>query len=155
MFWPNLIILILTILRNVFILPEVIHNPTLILSPHVFLLSLLFHMRAFANISSPEQLYRLRVPSACNELLIPLRTELDEDFLFCDVKPTNDGYKLTPGVKFSSSRIRYYMKQGGEETGFGQVTKPYCLRDGAAQTFNQSGMFSRPLRFYQVANKDK
>ena len=38
------------IFRNTYILPKIIFNPLLVLSPHVFLLGLLFVDRAFTRI---------------------------------------------------------------------------------------------------------
>ncbi|KAJ6097437.1 hypothetical protein N7499_001811 [Penicillium canescens] len=51
----------LTISRNTFIIPEIIHNPSLILSPHKFLLSILFDNDAFYApiIKSRDDLRRL------------------------------------------------------------------------------------------------
>ena len=38
------------------------------------------------------------------------------------------------------------MKQGGEITGFEQVTKPYSLRYSAAKAFNDSRELSHHIR---------
>jgi hypothetical protein len=48
---------------NEFKIPEIIYDPTLVLSPHVFLLGMLFKVRAFKSpsIDSPEMLYSLNV----------------------------------------------------------------------------------------------
>jgi hypothetical protein len=37
--------------RNTFPIPEIVFDPTLVLSPHVFLLGMLFRIQAFKNIS--------------------------------------------------------------------------------------------------------
>ncbi|KAH8751182.1 hypothetical protein BGZ57DRAFT_775103, partial [Hyaloscypha finlandica] len=54
---------------NIFLIPEIIYNPTLILSPYVFLLGILFKARAFKSISinSPEKLYSLNVLNSLNK----------------------------------------------------------------------------------------
>lgn len=51
-----------------FPIPGIIYNPSLVLSPHVFLLGMLFRIQAFKNFSSegmvvdcPENLYNLGV----------------------------------------------------------------------------------------------
>ena len=54
--------------RNEFKIPEIIFDPTLVLSPHVCLLGMLFHINGFKSITttgpvldSPERLYSLGV----------------------------------------------------------------------------------------------
>jgi hypothetical protein len=42
------------------------------------------------------------------------------------------------GEQLTEGALRYQIKQGGEITGFEQVTKPYRLRYGAAKAFNDS-----------------
>ncbi|EED11909.1 conserved hypothetical protein [Talaromyces stipitatus ATCC 10500] len=60
--------------ENTFPLPEIIFDPSLVLSPHVFLLGLLFADRAFRCVDgeevlvSAEQLLRLYIRPECNEL---------------------------------------------------------------------------------------
>ncbi|KAJ5475749.1 hypothetical protein N7475_001478 [Penicillium sp. IBT 31633x] len=55
-------------IRNMFPIPEIIFDPTLVLSPHVFVLGMLFRIGAFKSLSKdgpvidcPEKLYRLRI----------------------------------------------------------------------------------------------
>jgi len=69
----------------VFPIPEIIYDPTLVLSPHVFLLSMLFKAQAFKSpsIDSPERLYSLDVLDGLNEQELPLKDELGDDFVFC------------------------------------------------------------------------
>lgn len=43
-------------LRNTYILPKIIFNPSLILSPHVFLLGLFFTDHVFNRVDSKEVL---------------------------------------------------------------------------------------------------
>lgn len=105
----------------------------------------------FESITSPEELYRLRVPATCNELLVPLRTELDDQFLFCKAEWKSHGYELTPQVMFSSSKILYYIKKGGEITGFSQVTKPYVLRDVLPKPLMKAVCYLLP--FFESSNK--
>ena len=67
-----------------FPIPEIIYDPTLVLSPHVFLLGMLFKARAFKSpsIDCPERLYSLGVLDSLNEQALPLKEELDDDFVF-------------------------------------------------------------------------
>jgi hypothetical protein len=136
----------------VFPIPEIIYDPTLVLSPHVFLLGMLFKIRAFQSpsIDSPERLYSLNVLDGLNEQGLPLREELDEDFVFCQAVREAYGVRIAHEVQLTSASVRYRMKKGGEITGFAQVTKPYVLRDGAAKGLNESrkcerSSLTRPL----------
>ncbi|KAH6700000.1 hypothetical protein BKA61DRAFT_741052 [Leptodontidium sp. MPI-SDFR-AT-0119] len=106
---------------NEFKIPEIIYDPTLVLSPHVFLLGMLFKARAFKSpsIDCPERLYSLKVLKGLNEHPLPLRDEMNDEFIFCQA-------------------VRYRMKVGGEITGFSQVLKPYNVRDGSAKGLNES-----------------
>lgn len=123
-----------------FPIPEIIYDPTLVLSPHVFLLGMLFKIRAFQSpsIDSPERLYSLNVLDGLNEQGLPLKEELDEDFVFCQAVREAYGVRIAHEVQLTSASVRYRMKKGGEITGFAQVTKPYVLRDGAAKGLNES-----------------
>jgi len=66
-------------LRNTFSLPEIMYDKTLLFSPHVFLLSLLFYDQAFAayNLTSLEELSRLTILPGRNKLPLRLNQMLD------------------------------------------------------------------------------
>jgi Protein of unknown function (DUF3435) len=111
---------------NVFPIPEIIYDPTLVLSPHVFLLGMLFQVQAFKSpsIDSPERLYSLGVLDGLNEQALPLREELDDNFIFCQAVRGAHGIRIAPEVPLSSASIRYRMKKGGQIMGCAQVVKP-------------------------------
>jgi hypothetical protein len=129
--------------RNEFKIPEIIYDPTLVLSPHTFLLGMLFRVQAFKSpsIVSPEKLYSLNVLDDMNEQQLPLKDELSDDFVFCRTVQTACGVALAQQSQLSSDSVRYRMKIGGQITGFAQVTKPYVLRDGNAKALNESRMY--------------
>jgi hypothetical protein len=124
----------------VFPIPEIIYDPTLVLSPHVFLLGMLFKAQAFKSpsIDFPEKLYSLDVLDGLNEQELPLKDELGDDFVFCQAVREAHSVRIAHELKLSSDSIRYRMKKGGQIIGFAQVTKPYVLRDGAAKALNES-----------------
>ena len=101
---------------------------------------MLFNIQAFKSpsIVSPEKLYSLNVLDGMNEQQLPLKDELSDDFIFCQVEETAYGVALAHQLQLSSDSVRYRMKIGGQITGFAQVTKPYVLRDGAAKALNES-----------------
>jgi uncharacterized protein DUF3435 len=123
---------------NTFQLPEIIYDPSLILSPHVFLLGMLFYIQAFKSpsIASPEKLYDLRVLNGLNEQKLPLRDDLADKFVFCEAVREGEAVKLLHELRLSDSKVRYRMRKGGEITGFEQTAKPYVLRNGAANQLN-------------------
>ena len=123
-----------------FPIPEIIYDPTLVLSPHVFLLGMLFKARAFKSpsIDCPERLYSLGVLDSLNEQALPLKEELDDNFVFCQAVREAHSVRIAYEVQLTSASVRYRMKKGGQITGFAQVTKPYVLRDGAAKALNES-----------------
>jgi hypothetical protein len=111
-----------------------------VLSPHTFLLGILFKVQAFKSpsIVSPKKLYSLNVLNGMNEQQLPLKNELSDHFLFCQTVETPSGVALASQLQLSFDSIRYRMKIDGQITGFAQVTKPYVLRDGAAKALNES-----------------
>ncbi|KAF1995296.1 hypothetical protein P154DRAFT_385301, partial [Amniculicola lignicola CBS 123094] len=58
------------LVRNTFLIPKVIYNKTLIFSPYVFLLRILFYNRAFTayNLTSLKELSRLSILLERNKL---------------------------------------------------------------------------------------
>lgn len=82
---------------NVFLIPEIIYDPMLVLSPHVFLLGMLFKGQAFKSpsIDSPKRLYSLSILDGLNKQLLPLKEELDDDF------------RLLPGSSGSTWRLHH------------------------------------------------
>ncbi|OJD10005.1 hypothetical protein ACJ73_09982, partial [Blastomyces percursus] len=125
---------------NTFPLPEVIYDPTHILSPHVLLLGMLFHIKAFQspNIDCPENLYSLNVLPGLNEQRLPLREGLADKYVFCEAIQQGEVVRLALDLKNSYGKVKYRMKKGGEITGFFQIVKPYVLRNGAAKAYNKS-----------------
>ena len=81
---------------NKFKIPGIIYNPTLVLSPHTFLLGMLFKVQAFKSpsIVSPENLYSLNVLDRLNEQQLLLKDELSDDFIFCETVKTVCGIAL-------------------------------------------------------------
>jgi hypothetical protein len=133
---------------NEFKIPEIIYDPTLVLSPHVFLLGMLFKARAFKSpsIDCPERLYSLKVLKGLNEQPLPLRDEMNDEFIFCQAVREAQGVRIARELQLSSGWVRYRMKIGGEITGFGQVMRPYNLRDGSAKGLNESPDVSDSLQ---------
>ncbi|KAJ5471584.1 hypothetical protein N7530_008941 [Penicillium desertorum] len=138
---------------NTFPIPEIIFDPTLVLSPHVFLLGILFRIGAFKSISKdgpvmdcPEKLYRLRVLHGLGEQELKLKDEILDQNVFCQALREPDGIRIALEERLTRGWLSYRMKRGGEITGFAEVAKPYCLRYGAAKAFNDSPDVSNELQ---------
>jgi hypothetical protein len=68
-------------------------DESLVFSPYIFLLRLLFHDRAFAacNLTSLEQISKLQIPLGRNELLLRLDKKLGDIPVFRKAVRTTDG----------------------------------------------------------------
>ncbi|OGE48455.1 hypothetical protein PENARI_c028G03021 [Penicillium arizonense] len=138
---------------NTFPIPEIIFDPTLVLSPHIFLLGLLFRIGAFKTLSKdgrvmncPENLYSLRVLNGLGQQELKLRPEILDQYVFCHALREPNGIRIALEQNLTGGWLRYRMKRGGEITGFEEVTKPYGLRYGAAKAFNDSPDVSNELQ---------
>ncbi|KAJ5776688.1 uncharacterized protein N7511_001699 [Penicillium nucicola] len=138
---------------NTFPIPEIIFDPTLVLSPHVFLLGMLFRIGAFKTLSKdgrvmncPENLYSLRVLNGLGQQELRLRPEILDQYVFCHALRGPNGIRIALEQNLTGGWLRYRMKRGGEITGFEEVTKPYGLRYGAAKAFNDSPDVSNELQ---------
>lgn len=127
------------ICSKTFIIPEVLYDPSMFLSPHIFLLAILFRHRAFRVEKlndDPSMLAQLKVPPGPLQLEVPLKEELANEYIFCAVDRGPTGY-------FSSSkRIPYgtmnaALKSIGRIVGFETNATSYHLRYAAGNRFNQ------------------
>ncbi|KAL4891366.1 hypothetical protein BDV59DRAFT_203545 [Aspergillus ambiguus] len=137
---------------NTYILPEIIFDPSLVLSPHVFLLGILFADRAFDRLEGEEvlvsasQIPRLRIRDGCNELPLHLDPALDDVPIFRISERTLQGILISPDKPLPYTTIEPWVKKIGVITGFPQVTRPYSLRYGAGTALDSSGSVSDSLR---------
>ncbi|KAJ6144084.1 hypothetical protein N7471_003537 [Penicillium samsonianum] len=137
---------------NTYILPEIIFDPSLVLSPHVFLLGLLFADRAFARVDGEEvlvlasQLPGLRIRDECNELRLQLDPAMDDVPVFRMSERNLNGIGISPNKPLPYSTLEPWVKKIGVITGIRQVTRPYSLRYGAGTALDNSGSVSDSLR---------
>ncbi|KAL4899407.1 hypothetical protein BDW74DRAFT_163598 [Aspergillus multicolor] len=138
---------------NEFKIPEIIFDPSLVLSPHVCLLGMLFHIQGFKRLSktgpvldSPGKLYSLRVLDGLGQQELPLKDELSDKFVFCQVKREPTGYQIVLEKKMTAAILGSRLRRGGEITGFDQITHPYNLRYAGAKEFNNSSEVTEALQ---------
>lgn len=131
--------------RNTFPIPETFFDPSLLLSPHVFLIRTLFRHQAFRapSLTSPQKLDNLDIHPGERELSLPLKQYFDDVLVFRRAVATLTGYELSPDEPISYQMIATWIRRIGEILGFEYPTIPYSLRYNAANEFDQSGQ-SRP-----------
>ncbi|CAG8036080.1 unnamed protein product [Penicillium olsonii] len=138
--------------ENTYILPEIIFDPSLVLSPHVFLLGLLFADSDFKRVDGEEvltsagQLPRLHIRDGCNELPLLLDPALDDVPVFRQTERTLQGIGISTDKCLPYSTLLPWVKSVGSITGFRQVARPYSLRYGAGKALDNSGAVSDSLR---------
>lgn len=122
-------------------MPETLHDPTLLLNPHIFLLGIIFRHQAFSSkyLTSPEKLNGLDIHAGDRELPLPLRKDLKDIFIFRDVIKTVTGYEMCQSKRISASKMGQIFRKIGELLGVEYPTTAYSLRYNAANEFDQSG----------------
>jgi hypothetical protein len=129
--------------RNTFVLPEIIFDPSLILSPHVALLGLIFADNAFLapSLTSAARISELDIPPGYEQLPLHLKPEMADIPVFRKSVRTPYGWEISPDQPLPYTPLLKWMKRLGVLTGFPQITRPYSLRYGAGNAFNQSGVY--------------
>ena len=126
-----------------FVLPEIIFDPSLILSPQVFLLGLIFADTAFAapNLRCASQLSGLDIRPGYQQLELLFKPSMLDVPIFRKSVRTGYGYEISPHEPLTYPTLLSLMKVIGLILGLLQPTRPYCLRYNAANEFNQSGEY--------------
>jgi hypothetical protein len=124
--------------------PEIIYDSSLVFSPHVMLLGLMFDDQAFAapSLTSPEALSQLEIPPGHNHLPLPLKPKLKDVPVFRRVKRTSEGWTISKDEAMTYAMIYAAMVLLGQITAFLQILRPYALRYGAGKAFNENGKSS-------------
>ncbi|OJD20357.1 hypothetical protein ACJ73_08309 [Blastomyces percursus] len=138
--------------ETTFVVPEIIFDPSLILSPHVFLLGLLFADRAFALLggervlTSARQLIDLKIPEGINQLELHLDPALDDVPVFRKSERTLEGIEISATEALTYATIKLWIKRIGEIAAFRDIVRPYSLRYGAGKALDDSGHISEAVR---------
>ncbi|EDN09613.1 conserved hypothetical protein [Histoplasma mississippiense (nom. inval.)] len=146
---------------NEFKIPEIIFDPTLVLSPHICLLTMLFHIGGFKSISTSgpvldcaEKLYSAKVLDGKGQQPLLLKDELLDKFVFCQTEPTSTGFKICLDQRMTPSMVSSRMRRAGEITGFEEVAHPYNLRYAGAKAFNNSEEVTEALQNVMLQHAD-
>lgn len=133
----------LTCNSKTFTVPETMFDLTLLLSPHAFLLGVLFRHRAFraSNLVSALQLDNLDIHPDERELRLPLRDDLDDVPLFRRAVKTATGFKMSLTEPITYGMMAPWIKRIGEILGRLYTTICYSLRYNAGNELDGSRKF--------------
>ena len=129
-------------------MPQGIFHRSLLLSPHVFLLTLLFRHNAFdeeSGLTCPEDIEKLDIHAGENELPLPLRSDLDDVFIFRRAIRTLTGYEISLSEPVTYAMMARWIKVIGIILGVEYVVICYSLRYLTGNSLDQSRMFSPPF----------
>ncbi|CAJ2505567.1 Uu.00g129610.m01.CDS01 [Anthostomella pinea] len=131
-----------------FTIPETMFDPFLLLSPHVFLLGILFQHQAFRapSLVSLCHLDDLDIHPGKNELPLPLRDDLKGVCIFRRAITTSIGLQISPAEPITYGMMSGWIKRIGEILGLQYPTIAYSLRYNAGNELDQSPDVSEALR---------
>jgi hypothetical protein len=99
------------------------------LCPLMYFLPLAFADDAFdANLCTPEQIYKLRIPPWKPKIEIKWKAEWRERPIFRDIEPTSDGVRISDTKHLDMQKHRANTKVLGREAGFRKIPEYYDLR---------------------------
>ena len=111
------------------------------LSPHTFLLGILFHDDAFRapGIKSMEDLRRLWVAGGRQQMEVPLKREKAKHYVFCKVKSVRGKIQIHRDQPILQSTLSRQLKIFGEIAGFKWSLFTHRFRYGGGTILNESG----------------
>jgi hypothetical protein len=111
------------------------------LSPHTFLLGMLFHDDAFRapGIRSMGDLRRLFLEGDRQQMEIPLKPEKSENYVFCKIEGIKGLIKCHRDQPISKSSLSSQFQTFGEITGFKWSLFTHRFRYGGGTILNESG----------------
>ncbi|KAK2740142.1 hypothetical protein FQN57_006257 [Myotisia sp. PD_48] len=134
--------------ETTFIIPEIIFDPSLVLSPHVMLLGLLFADGAFARLdgeqvlTSADQLLHLAIPAGTYQLELRLDPALNDIPVLRKSELKFDRIKVSDTEPLTYAILNAWIKRIGELAKFRSRLRAYSLRYGAGKALDNSGEFS-------------
>ncbi|KAJ5951028.1 uncharacterized protein N7479_009441 [Penicillium vulpinum] len=108
---------------NTFALPKIIYGVSLVFSPYILLFIILFYIYAFEapHLISIEDLRRLLIEGGRQEILLPLKKEIDNYYIFLKVKvicgqpQAHSTYSLGYLVRYTASLIIFSLTNSDTE----------------------------------------
>lgn len=126
---------------NTFPIPEISHDPCLVLSPHAYFLALAFGDGAFAapDLVGPEALFKLRVVDGLVEARIPWKYDVLDLHVFRKSHQTVYGTRISRQL-LPGSTVRPWLRKLGRISGMKKICYPYVLRYSAGKAFDSCSM---------------
>lgn len=116
-------------------------DPSLYLSPHVFLLSILFRHRAFYSDmlnDNPHYLSELKIDPNDSELPLCFKEDILNHYVFRQCKKTASGFTMAQ-EPITQGTMAGWVKRIGKLLGFERNTICYSLRYMAGNNLDQHG----------------
>lgn len=129
--------------RKTFYIPEIIQDPSLYLSPHVFLLGILVCHRAFLSPDindDPSTISRLKIDLHASELELHLSHDIREQYVFRRCIKTSSGFMISD-QPITQGMMGGWVRRIGVILGFERNTICYTLRYMAGNNLDQDSMF--------------
>lgn len=147
LFRRETLIMLIPISRNNFPLPEIIDDPSLIFSPHVFLFGVFFWLKAFdpSTLDSMERLRELLVEGGRQQMELPFKPEFDDCYLFCKVAVMDGEVVPQWKIPMKESTMSGRLTSLGEIHGWLHSMFAHRFRYGGGKMLNESGKFPFPL----------
>ncbi|KAF2455228.1 hypothetical protein BDY21DRAFT_396397 [Lineolata rhizophorae] len=141
---------------NTFLIPEIVYDPSLIFSPHVTLLSIMFNDQAFAppSLTCPRKLSRLDIELGSNQLPLHFKEERLNQPLFRRAKGILHCWTISADRPLTYAFLNLGMKSIGQITRPKQVTCTYALRYGAGKAFNEGSKVSEAVQNPMMQHAD-
>ncbi|KAJ5751309.1 hypothetical protein N7533_008337 [Penicillium manginii] len=129
---------------NTFAFPEIIDDPSLIFSPHVFIFGILFWLQAFESpaLSSMGKLRSLFVEGGRQQMPLPLKPEVEEYYIFCKTEVVNGQPVLLWDQPMLSGTMSARLRNLGEIHGWLQSMFAHRMRYGGGKMLNSSDAVS-------------
>ena len=136
-------------ISNTFLVPEIIFNPSLILSLHIFFLGLIFDNNTFValNLTSAGQFSKLDIQPGTNQLPLLLKLSIANIPVFYILITTAYNIEISETKPLPYITLLPLCKILGLLAGFPQIHYPYSLWYSVGNIFNQSGSSSILLIF--------
>jgi hypothetical protein len=93
------------------------------------------------SLTSAARISELDIPPGYEQLPLHLKPEMADIPVFRKSVRTPYGWEISPDQPLPYTTLLKWMKRLGVLTGFPQITRPYSLRYGAGNAFNQSGAY--------------
>ncbi|KAH8744716.1 hypothetical protein F5883DRAFT_722125 [Diaporthe sp. PMI_573] len=122
--------------------------PSLLLSPHVFLLAIIFRYKAFESSSlnkNPQELGQTRIHQGENEIYLAFRSDILNKYIFRKPVKTASGYRMGE-ERLSQGMMSKWISTMGMLSGFEHRTMAYNLRYMAGNSLDRNVNISSALR---------